>query len=258
MMQDADIIVYEQPLNESMRICLRLEALFAQLDYALESNGYWHHRAAVIDLLEILNVSDRPDLKSKLTQALNAHANSLNQLKSKPEVDQTKLQNYLKDLDQAIDYLYSSHHRLGKKLRENPFLQAIRPHLLSPGGVCAHNTPGFELWLKNAAFNHRENIDEWYQELSMLKKISKLLLELTRRNKKPAKQQAEAGFYQQSLDPSLSVYLVRISLAVKLNIFPEISIGRHRLSIHFYELGLTQRSSQCQKDIAFQLTCCSV
>ncbi len=65
-----DIIVFEQPLNEQMRICLRLEQLFKQLKESMSQSSISASKIALTALLKIISVVDRPDLKSKLTQTM--------------------------------------------------------------------------------------------------------------------------------------------------------------------------------------------
>jgi cell division protein ZapD len=59
-------VIYEQPVNEHVRVCLRLEQLFNQTLHWMRGTSAWDSRAAISALLEILNVLDRPDLKAKL------------------------------------------------------------------------------------------------------------------------------------------------------------------------------------------------
>ncbi|WP_280123488.1 cell division protein ZapD [Coxiella endosymbiont of Ornithodoros amblus] len=66
----ATTITYEQPLNEPMRICLRLEHLFRQLHEHISEPALAASHLAMLALLKALNVIDRPDLKTKLTQTL--------------------------------------------------------------------------------------------------------------------------------------------------------------------------------------------
>ena len=49
-------IIYEQPLNEHMRVCLRLEHLFTQLHYGLDGAHALDSRSALAALVEILNL----------------------------------------------------------------------------------------------------------------------------------------------------------------------------------------------------------
>ena len=63
-------VTYEQPLNDPMRICFRLESLFTKLQHHMSSEHAVDHQIAMQSLLEVINVIERPDLKSKLTQVL--------------------------------------------------------------------------------------------------------------------------------------------------------------------------------------------
>ena len=58
-------IYYEQPLNELVRTCLRLEYLSSLLDYYLETSKAGSAHAALATLLDILQILDRPDIKTK-------------------------------------------------------------------------------------------------------------------------------------------------------------------------------------------------
>ena len=85
-------IIYEQPANELLRTCLRLEHLFTQLDYHYQNCvSLYHLRSAIRLLLEIINILDRPDLKSKLSQEFH-RVNSIVQ-KQKTDESTTQEQN---------------------------------------------------------------------------------------------------------------------------------------------------------------------
>ena len=63
-------IYFEHPLNDQMRICLRLERLFAKLLQNMNHPDKYHSQMALKALIQIIDVIDRPDLKSKLSLAL--------------------------------------------------------------------------------------------------------------------------------------------------------------------------------------------
>ena len=63
-----DIILYEHPMNEMIRVCLWLECIFAQAENRLQATDYWNNRAAVASIIDLINILDRPDFKTKLTQ----------------------------------------------------------------------------------------------------------------------------------------------------------------------------------------------
>ena len=61
-------IYYEYPLNEHIRVCLRLEAVFGQAEYFLTQEGYWATRAAMNSLCDLISLLDRPDFKNTLIE----------------------------------------------------------------------------------------------------------------------------------------------------------------------------------------------
>jgi cell division protein ZapD len=258
-MQD-DIIIYEQPLNEHIRVCLRLEHLFEHILSNIENHSEWASRTAVLALLETVNVIDRPDLKTKLTKALTQHASTLTQLEVLPQVDSSKLRSILSQLDHLIDQLYATQGKIGQTLRSNEFLNGIRQHLYNPGGAVNFSNPAFQLWLQKPAVNRVKDLKAWFKEFNLIRDVVNLLLHLTRQSSLSIEKYADKGFYQQALDPNSSCEMVRVTLPVTADLYPEISVGRHRLSVRFLEPNCHEqgRSKQCDYNIKFKLTCCAL
>lgn len=253
-----DMIIYEQPLNEHIRVCLRLEHLFQLIETHLENNCEWASRTAMVALLETVNVMDRPDLKTKLTKALTQHAASLSQLEILPQVDSSKLQSVLTELDGLIDQLYATQGKIAQTLRANDFLNSIRHHLYNPGGAVNFSNPAFQLWLQKPAVDRIEDLQSWYKEFDQIKDAVNLLLQLTRQSSLPVEKYADNGFYQQALDRNAVCEMVRVAVQVTENLYPEISVGPHRLSVRFLELSCLEqgKSKQINTNIKFKLTCC--
>src|SRR6056297_3297642 len=103
-----NIITYEQPLNEHIRLCLRLEHLFERCREHIADKTASGSRIAITALLKVLNVVDRPDLKTKLSQVLSQQVGSLAQLEQSPRVDAYKLQQALTHLDQLLKTLHQT------------------------------------------------------------------------------------------------------------------------------------------------------
>lgn len=258
-MQDK-IIIYEQPLNEHVRVCLRLEHLFNQILNNIEDPNEWGSRATLTALLETLNVIDRPDLKTKLTKALTQHAATLTQLEVLPQVDSTKLRQVLNELDRLIDKLYATQGKIGQNLRNNEFLNSIRQHLYNPGGAVNFSNPALQLWLGKSSDHRIEDLKSWLKEFDQLMDVVILILRLTRESNTANEKIADNGFYQQALDPNNSCEMVRVFLPLEMDLYPEISVGRHRLSIRFLLLKRHEqgRPRQTESNIKFRLACCSI
>jgi cell division protein ZapD len=254
-MQNA-IVTFEEPLNECMRICLRLEHLLDQVVNNINGTSKHATRSALSGILEALNVLDRPDLKSKFAKALTQHANTLQQLKQKQHVDLNKLKKILDELDALSKDLYCPQDKTAQLLRGNSFLSNIRQHMANPGGACAFSTPAYHLWLQYPYTQRQEQLHEWFAEFNQIRKIINLLLKLTRCSTAAKKVIAQKGYYQQTLDPKLDYHLLCIHLPLSEKIYPEISVGKHRLHIRFMILDTNNRSLQYNEDIAFELNCC--
>jgi len=256
----ADIITYEQPLSEQIRMCLRLEYLFEQVEYYLNSSitSHWDLRQAMNSLLEILNIADRPDIKNKLGRSLNQHASSLAQLEKLPDIDKQKLHNTLKQIDQLSDSIQINTKKIGQELHENEFLMAIQQRLYTPAGTCNFSLPSYHLWLQQDKTVLKQQILGWLDSFKQLLEITNIMLKLTRESASFKTMIASGGFYQNNLDPNNQHQMIRINITSEKRLFPGISVGRHRLAVHFFTLDLNGRTAQTPDDITFELACCKL
>lgn len=263
---DSNSVTFEQPLNEHTRLYLRLEHLFIQLQAQLINNGPQASRLALETLLRIVDLADRPDLKSKLLQTLRQQSTSLAQLENLDhiDIDLKKLHAILHTLDRLVDGLHChGNAKLGDKLRHNPFLKSIRLHLNNPAGPCNFNIPAYTLWLSQPEKKHQQSLSVWVKEFDVLREAVTLILNLIRNSSPTQRAAAKNRFYQQPLDSNLPpCQLVRITLPIDYNLYPEFSVGKHRLSIQFKSLCVEdeeiENDATTREDILFQLCCCRV
>ncbi len=254
-------LVFEQPLNEQLRICLRLEQLLSQLNDHLNDHSSHGSQMALIAILRIIDVIDRPDIKSKLMQTLTQYSTTLGQLERFPQVDGKRLQSILTNLDDLIQQLHRMQGRVGDSLRSNEFLNPLRPQLANPGGIFLHHVPNLALWLKQPIDQRLSQLNDWAAGLHPLPAISELILELTRNSTNPQEIKTPNGFYHQPLDPSLPCHLIRVSVPAELNAYAEISAGKHRLSIRLLrpDYKSSDRPKQVSdEEVTFFLTCCRI
>jgi len=257
---NTETITYEQPLNEQIRICLRLEHSFKQLHEYLENPSMIDSHMAMITLMKLLNFINRPDLKSKLSQTLSQQASMLAQLENMPNVDKEKLQDTLHKLDTLNDQLHHTSGKIGDELRNNSFLNQIRLHLSHPGGPCEFSTPAYALWLKQPSEKRIDDLQRWTGELKQIHFIEKTVLQLTRESATIQDTIASNGFYQQSLDANLPCQMIRLHLSIELGAYPEISIGKHRMAIRFLKLNFDnyRHVEQIRDEVEFKLSYCRI
>ncbi len=252
-----DKIIYEQPLNEIIRVCLRLEQLFQQIDHQLPDTSMLGTRNLITYIINILHLLDRPDLKSKLAKELSHHLTNLMRYNTAPDIDANKLRDLTSQLEDLSRSLIDSSGKIGYRLRDTELLNTLRLHLASPGGGCSFDLPVFHYWLQQPAEARMTTIKAWLTDFTEIHSAVKLLLDLVRKNMKSEQKTAVHGFHQELLDPQSNLRMLRVSIERTLSAFPEISVGRHFLSVRFYAPDIDKRPVQYNENLNFMLEYCN-
>lgn len=251
-------IIYEQPLNEQIRLCLRLEYLFEQANHYINGESMWDSHQMLKIIIEIMQASDRPDIKNRFCQILNQYACILNQLTKLQNIDQDKLKDTLGQIDRLIDILRINQKKAGQELREDDFLNSIQQRLYTPAGTCCFSLPSYHLWLHQPNSLQRKQLKEWLGHFTQLEETISLILKLVREGTAFKEENAAGGFYKANLDPNTSYQMIRTKIPLEKNLYPEISVGRYRLAIHFFTINITGRAIQHPNDVSFELACCKM
>lgn len=250
-------ILYEHPLHETVRVCLRLECLFSQVDYRQEQQGYWNNRATVATLVDIVNVLDRSEFKTKLSQRLINCKENLSQHLDVEHVNQEKLQEVLNHLSKSIQFLNATTHKLNQDLIDIEFFNSIRLRLSKTGGARNFDLPMYHFWLNLSPERQTQDIQHWLTLLHDVKDTIDLYLMLTRQSTQFFQVTAEKGYYEKSLDTSIDYQLLRFYIDKGTPAFPDISVGRHRMSLHFFTLNNSdERPVQFKENVDFKLALC--
>jgi cell division protein ZapD len=253
-----DTIIYDQPLNEVIRVCLRLEQLFTQIDHQLTDSSMLGERQLINLIINILHVLDRPDLKAKLAKELGALLINLQRYGNMPDVDEQKFSHLTQQLETLSRNFIDSSGKIGQRLREIELLSNLRTHLVSPGGGCSFDIPLFHYWLQQPSEVRRKTITEWLTDFDQIRTASALILELVRQNAKTEEKTAVHGFHQELLDSQLNLRMIRIGIENNIHAYPEISIGRHFLSVRFYTPHIEIRPTQYTENLSFWVAYCIV
>jgi cell division protein ZapD len=252
-------VIYEQPLNEVIRVCLRLEQVFFQIDHQLKDASTSGTRNILSSIINVLQLLDRPDLKAKLAKELSLHMTLLLRLEQSqaPEIDHLKLKELLRQLEELSRILIDSSGKIAQSLREVELLNNLRLHLASPGGGCSFDLPLYHYWLQQPSEQRFSTIRLWLNEFDNIRLTVHLVLRLIREGSKIQTKNADNGFYQELLDPQLNLKLIRVAVPNDIQTYPEISIGRHFLSIRFFEPTIKDRPTQYASNLQFWLSYCS-
>lgn len=253
-----ETIIYDHPLNEVIRVCLRLEQLFQQIDHQLIDLSILGTRTLISLIINVLHILDRPDLKAKLAKELTILLTNLQRYGNIPDINTEKLKHLTQQLDELSRSLIDSSGKIGQRLRDLELLNNLRMHFASPGGGCSFDIPIFHYWLQQPGEDRKQVILDWLNDFNQIKTIVILILELVRNNAKLEEKIAVHGFHQELLDPQSNLRMIRIYLKKDIPAYPEISIGRHFLSVRFYSPYIEKRSEQYTDNLLFWIAYCNL
>lgn len=253
---ESEFITYEQPLSEHIRVCLRLEQIFARINEVGDDLNPWNTQILMSAIVDVLIILDRSDLKTKLTNGLNRYIEKLSPLASSPDIDQSYLQDLLSQLNFLLNYLINTNGKIAQNLRESELLNDLKQHHTNLGGPTCMDTPAYYYWLQQPKEEKAKDITHWLDMLKPIEEMTTLILQLTRGSRDPQNKVAESGFYHQVLNPKNNARLIRITLPRTVEAYPEISVGPHRVNIRWYTPKGEEKSTPIEYDIPFELTCC--
>lgn len=249
---------YEQPLNERTRTFLRLEHLFAQSAHHQADDSPWGRRAMLATMLDILTILSRHDLRTEVSKELDGQHLSLSRLKNHEGVDAARLDDVLEKLRslrqtmQTVPPQFASY-----QIRDNELLNSINNRSAIPGGACGFDLPSFQHWLDRDPEAQDENVALWYKHLVPFQDAIRLVLRLIRDSAEPTGLTAHGGVLVHNTENDTQ--LIRVIVATREAVYPEISAGRHRSTIRFMEQsGAQLRVSQTTRDIPFEMACCKL
>ncbi|MBS0543761.1 MAG: cell division protein ZapD [Proteobacteria bacterium] len=251
------MISYEYPLNERIRTLLRLEDLFLKLAHFTANDGSQDHHIALLTLFETLEVASRADLKVDLVQELERQRQILVSFRNNPEISEEALAGALYEIEQASTGLLAMAGKIGQYLRENEWLMSIRSRAAIPGGVCEFDLPSYHYWLNREPDARRHDIEGWLNPMAPIRDGLEIVLRLLRASGHPENQLARTGAYQLTM-AGRSAQMLRVRVPRSEPVVPEISANKYALNIRFLLPETVARPRIAERDVAFELTFCSL
>jgi cell division protein ZapD len=249
--------VYEQPLNERMRMFLRLDFLYHQTLFHEEHEDSWSTRAAVNSLLEILAITARGDIRSEVLKELERQMTVMHEYQARPGVDTSRLKAVLTNLSRLRTELNAAGALFLQRLRDSEFLNSIKHRSSIPGGTCEFDLPDYRHWLDQPFAVRAATFSDWMSTIRPLCDAVTELLWLTRESARPRPEVAKGGTFQVVFERDNPGQLLRLTLPAGTPLFPEISGSHHRCSIRFLSwTDVNARPVQTTEDVEFLLTVC--
>jgi cell division protein ZapD len=249
------VICYEHPLNERVRILLRLEDLFDKIIFFSAKDTAIEHHAALMALFEVLDITNRADIKSDLLQELERQKQTLEALRSNPNISESVLDQLLQDIQTTFRNMLNIPGKVGEHMRDNEWLMSIKQRAGIPGGVSEFDLPSYHYWLHMDPDLRCKDLDEWLAPFLPIRDSFSILLHLLRNSGKTHSLVAEQGTFQQTGSGYIA-HLLRLHVDENLHCIPEISANKSAINIRFFPAEPRQKTKVVESDVAFELTFC--
>jgi cell division protein ZapD len=251
-------VLYEQPLNEKVRSFLRMEFLFQTAEHTMAGKSEWDRRQTLATFIDILNLLGRGDVRGEMTKELGHYAAQLGSLRHRDDLDQQRLAATKQKVDAAVMRLNAYTGQPGHQLRDHELIHSIRQRSSITGGTCVFDIPQLHLWLQQPVEAQQANLRQWFSTFDVLREGLNLYLKILRESAIPKAEQSQRGVFHLTFNLQRAPKMVQVYLPANVDIYPEISGGRHRLSIRFMRQSeWDKRPSQVLEDVDFELACFS-
>lgn len=254
-MPEDGLFCYEQPLNERIRTFLRVEHLTSQLHHHRADPSVWGRRATMTLLLDILNVMSRHDIRGQVHKELNQRHENLSTLAERDDVNHDTLDNLLSEIAEIGAEMTQIPPRFAAYLlRDNELLNSINNRHAIPGGTCSFDLPSFHHWLAQSDERIDADLTQWLDQIIPIERGVRVMLQILRESTQSTLETADNGVLVHKTVPGTQLIRVLLDNA---NIFPEISGGRHRVTIRLMQYQDAQmHTRQTDHDLQFQMACC--
>lgn len=242
-----NMIIFQLATHFLSRIALRLEYLFKSITEACNESHEIIHRFALKSVIEIVEIIEKPELKSRFLKELIRIEHVL----KKPNIIENT---FLKD--QLSTQIYSLSHTsgpFGLTIHEDEFLKILRQIHHPNTKECEFNSPQLVLWFDSDPLLRQKTIKHWLDCLIDLKDTVHVYLSLLREATHYIPITAYNGFYQHGISPKTINHLILLSMDKSLGVTPKLQLGHHNLTIRLYDLTTANeiRDKTMEMNIAF-------
>lgn len=252
-----DSITYEQPLNERMRLFMRVEYLFERARAHSDGDSVWASRQALDALRRIVDATSRVEIKRDLIRTLSRQSQHTRRLGQSPHADQDRVAEVVKDLENTVAILKRDTRPLGQELKRVELLSGLQHNALIPGGDSGFELPYLQYWLNRDADARRRDLENWLSHFDDVELAVNTTLWITRALGQPRTITAAQGFYQTPLDRTAQYQLARVIVPADADYFAAISGNALQINFHLMrpqESG--ERAVAVEDDVEIELALC--
>lgn len=240
-------ITFQLATHFLSRIALRLEFLFKTINQACDESHEVIHRYALKNIIEIIEVIEKPELKCRFLKELIRIEHVLKKTK---DLDNPVL---FEQLEQQIHVLNNVSGRFNTCLQDDEFLKTIRQIHQPNTQECEFSSPHLVMWFASDSSLRQAQMSHWVQSLKSLEDTVAIYLTLLRESTEYIPITTINGFYQHGISPKSVNHLILLKMDKSSEITPKLQLGHHNVTIRLYDLTTAHeiRDKSVDMEIAF-------
>ncbi|MCX7114907.1 MAG: cell division protein ZapD [Gammaproteobacteria bacterium] len=217
-------LTYQVATHYLSKIALRIEVLFERINAATHSEEPAVHHLALLHLIELSKLVEKPELKGRFLKELMRFDYTLSK-QTPPLPDEI-----MATLHEQIHLLSHLTHRFGEALHKDPFLQAVYTHQHHHHDIELDPLPLF-YWLEQDPQHRINALQEWLQHLTVVYDAVKLYLSIIRHCTPFQAIVIKNGFHQQTVHEKRTCHLIILCLSKRIEWIPKIQVGHYGITI---------------------------
>jgi cell division protein ZapD len=229
------------------RIALRLEFLFKTINQACDESHEIVHRYALKNIIELIDIIEKPELKSRFVKELIRMEHVLKKQRTLVNAQ------HFEHLVTQIHLLNHLPGLLNNLIHEDQFLKTIRQIHHSNSKECEFNSPYLVMWLNLDPLVRQHTIKNWLDCLKDIELTVYIYLSILKETSQFITVTAEHGFYQHAFSSKTVSHLILLKIDSSLGIIPKLQLGAHNVTIRLYDLDSAKEinDTTLDMDIAF-------
>jgi cell division protein ZapD len=244
-----DEIIFQLATHYLPKIALKLERLLSAVEQARLETHPIIHDYALKNIIEIIKLIEKPELKSRFIKELMRIEHVVNKSNiAIPNGIYAKLFVQIQLLTHMIG-------PFGEIIHHDPFLQSINS--TQPRRVADYEleSPKLLLWLENDASKRQQDLEGWLLNLQHLADTVHVYLSILRHSAIFQTITFSHGFYQQSLPSNIPCQLILLRMNKHLSLVPKIQLGHQNFSVKLFD---AHAKEVCDRKINLELAICQL
>ena len=248
---------YEQPLNERIRLFMRLESMFFQMKNFHQADEYYSIQLFLDALFDVLDFLHRYEIRSEIIKELQGYKTGIDREHFALGWTLEERVATLENIDMSLQEAYSLNFNPISALRENELFTSLRQRNFNQSGNCLFEVPAYQYWLLQNENHEIPFLQQCYEMFVPIARAVTLVLRLVRAGAEITNEYTDDGIFLKTLDSNRRNQMIRIHLDNEQRVFPRISGDKHRFSVRFMtQENPEQRAKQVETPVQFSLQTC--